>query len=125
MNQTTKHPLIGTLIRDGMTVFYAFIQGKYTEGTEQELEKALKPKKKHSGFTRGSGRYLCGHCGRSTRDDGNGDSVNVGLCSQCYEVAGIENQISDGNYKDEDEKAKFEAEIEALNNIVRARGGKP
>ena len=47
--------------------------------------------------TKGSGVYKCGCCGRSTRDDGNGDSVNLKLCTQCFGLGGINNAVSDGD----------------------------
>ncbi len=47
-------------------------------------------------FTKGSGAYVCRCCGRTTRDTGRGDNEGVELCVQCYELAGIENGISDG-----------------------------
>lgn len=34
----------------------------------------------------------CRCCTRPTRDTGNGD-----ICGECWELAGIENEISDGN----------------------------
>lgn len=54
------------------------------------------PIKRSTTFTRGSGCYACRVCKRKTRDDGHGDSAGVRLCTQCYELAGIENEISDG-----------------------------
>ena len=48
-------------------------------------------------FTKGSGVYKCGCCGRATRDDGNGDSVILKLCTQCFELGGIDNAITDGD----------------------------
>ena len=70
-------------------------------------------------FTKGSGCYKCRHCGRLTRDDGNGDSVNCGLCTECFEISGIENENSD--YGETPERL---AEIESLKKIVISKGGK-
>ena len=47
-------------------------------------------------FALGSGCYSCRICTRLTRDDGQGDSCEVGLCSQCYELCGMQNQMNDG-----------------------------
>lgn len=52
-------------------------------------------------FTRGSGAYRCRCCNRLTRDDGNGDSVNCRLCTQCFELSGYDNMITDGGSLDE------------------------
>jgi hypothetical protein len=46
-------------------------------------------------FTRGTGAYKCRICGRLTRDTGRGDNTHVGLCAECYELAGEENHLSD------------------------------
>lgn len=69
-------------------------------------------------FTKGSGAYTCRCCGRKTRDDGNGDSVNVLSCTQCYELAGIENQISD-----EGATPELLAECAALRVEIVKHGG--
>jgi hypothetical protein len=44
-------------------------------------------------FQRGSAVYKCNVCKRSTRNTG--DEGNCRLCAECYELAGIENEISD------------------------------
>ena len=46
-------------------------------------------------FYKGSTTFLCRTCERRTRDTG-AQSVGIGLCPQCYELAGIENEINDG-----------------------------
>jgi hypothetical protein len=74
--------------------------------------------KRTTTFTHGSGVYACRCCGRKTRDDGNGDSVNVMSCTQCYELAGIENEIADCGATPE-----RLAEVEALKTEIRAKGG--
>lgn len=47
-------------------------------------------------FYRGSAVFKCNVCGRSTRDTGV-QSIGNKICPQCFELAGIENDISDGN----------------------------
>ena len=70
-------------------------------------------------FTKGSGCYVCNSCRRKTRDDGNGDSVGCGLCTECYELAGLENTISDEGATDE-----LLAQVTELKLKIRAKGGK-
>lgn len=53
-------------------------------------------------FARGSGMYVCDCCGRKTRSTGCGDNENAGLCAECYDLAGIENAISDGGHDEND-----------------------
>lgn len=48
-----------------------------------------------SKFQRGSGCYTCQACGRKTRATGRNENEHVGLCAPCYDLAGIENDISD------------------------------
>ncbi len=44
-------------------------------------------------FAKGSGCFACCNCGRETRNvDGNG---HLDMCPECYEAAGLENEISD------------------------------
>ena len=54
------------------------------------------PYKTHT-FTKGSGCYRCVACGKLTRDDGNGDSVNSRVCTACFEEGGLENLHSDSH----------------------------
>lgn len=58
---------------------------------------------RHSQFQRGSGTYACTSCGHQTRDTG--DNGQCKLCPICYELAGIDNYLSDeknlGSYFDE------------------------
>lgn len=49
-------------------------------------------------FARGSGVYTCGVCGKQTRQT-DPDSAGVGLCGNCYEVAGVENFHNDEAHK--------------------------
>jgi hypothetical protein len=75
-------------------------------------------------FERGSGCYSCSCCQRLTRSTGRGDNENCGLCEECFEVGGIENEIADGHYRSDAERAEWEAQIEKLNAQCRAKGGK-
>ena len=75
------------------------------------------------GFTKGSTIYKCRVCGRKTRSTGNGDNENVQLCVQCWEVAGIENQIADCQFENLEHKTELLAEIARLNAEVVAKGG--
>lgn len=49
---------------------------------------------KKNGYKTGSGCFTCGSCGRLTRDTHN-DNGNLKTCPDCYELGGIENEISD------------------------------
>lgn len=53
---------------------------------------------RRKGFTIGSGCYRCQSCGKLTRDDGNGDSVNCRLCTGCFYESGLENEHQDGGH---------------------------
>lgn len=75
------------------------------------------------GFTKGSTTYKCRVCTRRTRSTGNGDNENVKLCVQCWEVAGIENAIADGQFENLEHKTELLKEIAALNAEVVAKGG--
>lgn len=46
-------------------------------------------------FYRGSTTFKCNVCRRGTRDTGVQSAGNK-ICPQCFELAGIENEISDG-----------------------------
>jgi len=74
-------------------------------------------------FQRGSGCYTCNVCGRKTRSTGRGDNEDVKLCVECYEVAGIENQIADKSFYGDQTEESCIAEIERLNAECRAKGG--
>ena len=73
-----------------------------------------------SKFQKGSGCYKCTVCGRQTRSTGRGDNENLRQCAECYEVGGIENQILDS--PNDPDVPKWQAEIEALNAVVVAKG---
>ena len=74
------------------------------------------------GFTKTSRVYVCGCCGRKTRSVGNGDNENVGLCVECYEIGGIENEIADGCCPVSEEESI--AEIKILAERIAKLGGK-
>lgn len=81
--------------------------------------------KRTTTFTRGSGCYECRSCGRRTRDDGGGDSVHVRLCWQCYEIAGLENELSDNRSSmTAEEIAQTEAQIKRRQDEIVRLGGK-
>lgn len=79
-------------------------------------------RKRTTTFTKGSGCYTCTMCGRKTRDDGNGDSVHCGLCSQCYEYSGLENEMLD--YEPGYSTTELNPErMEELRKEVLSKGG--
>ena len=70
-------------------------------------------------FSRGQTTYHCAVCNRLTRYTGT-QSLGSELCSQCYEIAGYENDVSDGKPVE-----SVRAAVLALANEVRAKGGTP
>lgn len=70
-------------------------------------------------FAKGSGVYVCASCGRSTRATGRGDNEHVGLCAECYDIAGIENAIADGELTFDECRAEYGHLVEK----VREKGG--
>lgn len=75
--------------------------------------------KNASHFARGSGVYKCRCCERQTRSTGRGDNENVGLCAECYDLAGEENSLSDNG--------EFYSGPNSVLELIRAvglRGGK-
>ena len=76
--------------------------------------------KKRSTFTKGSGCYTCRSCSRQTRDDGNGDSVEIRLCTQCFELSSMENTCLDGGALSDSEKEYYK---NCLTQVI-AKGGK-
>src|SRR5690348_17023746 len=54
-------------------------------------------------FRKGQSTYTCRCCGRVTRDTNSEGSIE--LCAQCYELAGFENMIQDGNFEDSDKQS--------------------
>lgn len=73
---------------------------------------------KHDRFKRGSGCFVCRMCQRQSRDTG--DNGQLELCPECYEIATLENSISD--YGDPD--GKLAQQVEALTAQCKAKGGK-
>lgn len=71
-----------------------------------------------SKFRRGSLVFACNVCGRKTRETGV-QSVGNKICPQCYELAGLENEISD-HYTT---FAEVEGSIRSLVAEVEAKGG--
>lgn len=72
-------------------------------------------------FTRRDGStFTCDCCGRTTRHTGV-QSAGSKLCPQCFELAGIDNEISDGYTTVEEQRA----EIDRLKAEIRAKGGNP
>lgn len=69
-------------------------------------------------FQKGSGCYTCRVCSRRTRSTGRGDNEYVLLCAECYDLAGIENAISDGS-----DPENYAAEIAGLLHTISKRGG--
>lgn len=67
-------------------------------------------------FERGSSTYNCNVCKRLTRNTG--DEGNSKLCSDCYELAGIANEISDNG------GLKFTSETTVLDHLrmLKSRG---
>jgi hypothetical protein len=73
---------------------------------------------KRSGFEKRSGCYPCGVCKRMTRSTGRGDNENVGLCAECYDMCGIENEMSDHG-----ETPELLAELESIKAVIISKGG--
>jgi hypothetical protein len=79
---------------------------------------------KNSRFARGTGVYTCSSCKRQTRATG-GDNHSVGLCEECYDIAGQENALSDNEgFWTPEEVQKCEAEIARLKALCIQKGGK-
>lgn len=58
-------------------------------------------------FQRGSGCYTCSVCKKLTRSTGRGDNEFAGLCERCYDMAGDENAVTDGDMTTEEFEAKW------------------
>ena len=56
-------------------------------------------------FVRGSGLYQCRCCGRKTRSTGNGDNEHIQLCVDCYDLAGYDNAVQNGEALTASEKS--------------------
>jgi hypothetical protein len=80
-----------------------------------------KTTKRRNGFSRVAGStYACDTCGRRTRNTG-AQSLGSKTCPQCFDLAGIENEISDGNAT----LAERRDYIDELIADIRAKGGNP
>jgi phage FluMu protein Com len=76
---------------------------------------------KRNTFTRLAGStYPCDCCGRLTRNTGV-QGLGSKTCPQCFELAGIENEISDG-YQTLEEATP---QIKEYLDEIRAKGGNP
>ena len=53
-------------------------------------------------FEKGSGCFVCSCCKKKTRSTGRGDNENVGLCADCYDKAGDDNAVADGQMSEEE-----------------------
>ena len=69
-------------------------------------------------FRRGSSTFPCNVCCRLTRDTGVQSAGNK-ICPQCFELAGIENEISDGYTTLEEKKTAIESYVAE----IAAKGG--
>lgn len=69
-------------------------------------------------FAKGSAVYSCRCCKRRTRSTGRGDNDLVGLCADCFDLAGELNHLSDtGDFYD------IPANVLAMIANVEAMGG--
>ena len=59
-------------------------------------------------FVKGSGCYECIACHKKTRSTGNGDNEHCRLCVRCYDIAGDENAVTDGDMSKEEFFAKWQ-----------------
>ena len=72
-------------------------------------------------FVKGCAVYKCRLCQRLTRQTGQGDNDHIGLCAECYELAGLENVVMDG-----DELRAVDVDrIHALRAFIASKGGNP
>jgi ribosome-binding protein aMBF1 (putative translation factor) len=69
-------------------------------------------------FYKGSAVFKCKVCGRGTRDTGV-QSAGNDICPQCYDLAGIENEINDGHST----YAERREEVQQLLTELRQKGG--
>jgi hypothetical protein len=69
-------------------------------------------------FQRGSAVFACNVCGRKTRYTGT-QSLGNKICPQCFDLAGIENEVSDG-YRTLEEA---QTDARPLVADIKAKGG--
>lgn len=80
--------------------------------------------KANSRMKRGSGIFKCNVCERSTRDTG-GDNTQARLCEECWEIAGLENEMSDnGGHYTPEQMAACEKRYADFKAACIAKGGK-
>jgi hypothetical protein len=72
-------------------------------------------------FVRGMAVYRCRCCQRSTRQTGRGDNEHVRLCSECYDLAGYENMLLDGQQL----SGRQVADVLHLRDVISGKGGDP
>lgn len=75
-------------------------------------------RRRRDGFKPGRSTHPCDVCGRITRET-NAVSVGSKLCPQCWDLAGIENELQDGYRTPQD----AQAQAEGLIAEVEAKGG--
>lgn len=73
-----------------------------------------------NGFRLGSGCFNCSDCSRKTRHTGE-QAMGSDLCPQCWEVAGIYNELQDGMITE----AEYDQAILPYHNEVVTLGGTP
>lgn len=93
---------------------------KLTESTDAKNAR-LARKARNSQFQKGQSVFECRVCGRKTRQTGNGDNEHVGLCEDCYEMAGLHNRVQDGGVLTEAEKQECLKRC----SFVASKGGTP
>lgn len=70
----------------------------------------------------GQSTYVCESCGKRTRETGLGEQ-GCGLCAYCFEVGGLENELSDGHITQEQfdaQLAGFQKQYNRLPKLVAA-----
>ena len=73
---------------------------------------------KHNHFQRGqSPTFICMTCGRRTRDTGQGVDH---LCEQCFDLAGLDNEVNDSGLKINKSQAAYRDKL--LATIARKGG---
>lgn len=74
-----------------------------------------------NGFTRIAGStYACECCGRQTRNTG-AQALGSKTCTQCWELAGIENSLRDGHLTADEARPAVGRYVAA----IEAKGGRP
>ena len=84
------------------------------------MKKNTTPRRRNTFSRLGGSTYKCDCCGRLTRYTGE-QSLGSKTCPQCWNLAGLENEISDGH----ETLASLRPRIDALLAEIRAKGGNP